>query len=165
MIIYLEKATWNLCMNNLVYHFFDDDEFLRISNKIAETELITSGEIRVSIKEHKSFSERNSNIKALAEKEFYRLNMHQTRDKTGILLFFLLGERQFYILADIGINEKVNQEVWENVSDKIQQNFINGYFSQGIILGIEEVGNILEVHFPIKSDDKNELTNKVVLPL
>lgn len=165
MIIYLEKATWNLCMNNLVYHFFDDDEFLRISNKIAETELITSGEIRVSIKEHKSFSERNSNIKALAEKEFYRLNMHQTRDKTGILLFFLLGERQFYILADIGINEKVNQEVWENVSDKIQQNFKNGYFSQGIILGIEEVGNILEVHFPIKSDDKNELTNKVVLPL
>ncbi|MCB9207052.1 MAG: TPM domain-containing protein [Ignavibacteriales bacterium] len=152
-------------MNNLVYHFFDDDEFLRISNKIAETELITSGEIRVSIKEHKSFSERNSNIKALAEKEFYRLNMHQTRDKTGILLFFLLGERQFYILADIGINEKVNQEVWENVSDKIQQNFKNGYFSQGIILGIEEVGNILEVHFPIKSDDKNELTNKVVLPL
>ncbi|MCB0732850.1 MAG: TPM domain-containing protein [Ignavibacteriae bacterium] len=152
-------------MNNLVYHFFDDDEFLRISNKIAETELITSGEIRVSIKEHKSFSERNSNIKALAEKEFYRLNMHQTRDKTGILLFFLLGERQFYILADKGINEKVNQEVWENVSDKIQQNFKNGYFSQGIILGIEEVGNILEVHFPIKSDDKNELTNKVVLPL
>jgi uncharacterized membrane protein len=152
-------------MNNLVYHFFDDDEFLRISNKIAETELITSGEIRVSIKEHKSFGERNSDIKSLAEKEFYRLNMHQTRDKTGILLFFLLGERQFYILADKGINEKVEQNVWENVSDKIQQSFKNGYFSQGIILGIEEVGNILEEYFPIKSDDKNELTNKVVLPL
>ena len=150
-------------MNNLVYHFFDDDEFLRISNKIAETELITSGEIRVSIKEHKSFSERNSNIKALAEKEFYRLNMHQTRDKTGILIFFLLSERQFYILADQGINTKVNQQVWEEVSDEIQNNFRNGYFSKGIISGIEKIGNILTQHFPIKSDDKNELTNKIVL--
>ncbi len=63
-------------MNELVYHFFDDDDFLRISNKISEVELITSGEIRVSIKEDKTFSERNSEIKDLAEKEFYRLNMH-----------------------------------------------------------------------------------------
>ncbi len=150
-------------MNDLVYHFFDDDEFLRISNKIAESELHTSGEIRVSIKEHKSFSERNSNIKSIAEKEFYRLNMHQTRDKTGILLFFLLGERQFYILADKGINEKVDQEVWETISDEIQQKFKNGFFAEGIISGIENVGKVLSEHFPIKPDDKNELANKVVL--
>jgi uncharacterized membrane protein len=151
-------------MNELVYHFFDDDEFLRISNKISETELKTSGEIRVSIREDKKFSERNSNLRDLAEKEFFRLSMHQTRDKTGILLFFLLGERQFYILADKGINEKVESSVWENVSDEIQKNFRNGYFSEGIIKGIEKVGKILSEHFPIKSDDKNELTNKVVIP-
>jgi len=151
-------------MNDLVYHFFDDDEFLRISNKIADSELHTSGEIRVSIKEYKSFSERNSNIKAIAEKEFYRLNMHKTRDKTGILLFFLLGERQFYILADKGINEKVEQEVWETISDEIQENFKNGFFTEGIISGIENVEKILSEHFPIKPDDKNELANKVVLP-
>ncbi len=76
-------------MNELVYHFFDDDDFLRISNKISEAELITSGEIRVSIREDKTFAERNSDLRSLAEKEFYRLNMHQTRDKTGILTFFL----------------------------------------------------------------------------
>lgn len=151
-------------MNELVYHFFDDDDFLNISNKISETELITSGEIRVSIREEKKFSERNSDIKSLAEKEFYRLNMHQTVDKTGILLFFLLGERQFYILADKGINQKVEQSVWEKVSDQIQDNFKNGYFAEGIIIGIEKVGEVLTKHFPIKANDKNELTNKVVIP-
>ncbi|MCB0745175.1 MAG: TPM domain-containing protein [Ignavibacteriales bacterium] len=150
-------------MNELIYHFFNDDEFLRISNKIAEVELETSGEIRVSIREEKKFSERNSSIKSIAEKEFYRLNMHQTRDKTGILIFFLLSEREFYILGDEGINKKVNQKVWEDVSDEIQNNFRNGYFSKGIISGIEKIGNILTQHFPIKSDDKNELTNKIVL--
>jgi len=150
-------------MNDIVYHFFDDDEFLRISNKISEVELITSGEVRVSIKEERKFGERNHDIRSLAEKEFYRLNMHQTRDKTGILLFFLLGERQFHIVADQGINEKVEHNVWNEVSSEIQKNFRNGYFSKGIISGIERVGNILEEHFPIKPDDKNELTNKVVL--
>lgn len=151
-------------MTELVYHFFDDDDFLRISNKISEIELITAGEVRVSIKEYKTFSERNSSIKDLAEKEFYRLNMQETRDKTGILLYFLLGERKFFILADKGINEKVKQDVWNDVSVKIQENFKNGYFSKGIIEGIEDVGKLLSKHFPIKPDDVNELTNKVVIP-
>ena len=53
-------------MHELTYHFFDDDDFLRISNKISETELITSGEIRVSIKEEKPFSDRNMDIRDLA---------------------------------------------------------------------------------------------------
>jgi uncharacterized membrane protein len=150
-------------MNELVYHFFDDDDFLRISNKISEAELVTSGEIRVSIREYKTFAERNSDLRSLAEKEFYRLNMHQTRDKTGILLFFLLGERQFYILADEGINEKVSGDIWEKISKDIQQNFNNGYFSQGIIKGIESVSELLSEYFPIKPDDKNELTNRVVI--
>lgn len=151
-------------MTKLVYHFFDDDDFLRISKKISEIELITSGEVRVSIKEEKTFSERNSDVKDLAEKEFYRLNMHATRDKTGILLYFLLGERKFFILADKGINEKVDTGVWGDVSKKIQENFINGYFSKGIIEGINDVGKLLSEHFPIKPDDVNELTNSVVIP-
>ncbi|MBI1932630.1 MAG: TPM domain-containing protein [Ignavibacteriales bacterium] len=151
-------------MNEIIYHFFDDDDFLRISGKISEVELITSGEIRVSIKEERKLSERNSTLRALCEKEFYKLNMHQTKDKTGILLFFLLGERKFYILADKGINEKVEQNVWKDVSMEIEQNFKNGYFAEGIISGIEKVGKILNEHFPIKPEDINELTNKIILP-
>jgi uncharacterized membrane protein len=77
--------------------------------------------------------------------------------------FFILGERQFYILADQGINEKVDRNTWENVSMEIQSNFKNGYFSKGIVSGIEIVGEILSEHFPIKPDDENELTNKVVI--
>ena len=151
-------------MNEVIYHFFDDDDFLRISNSISETELITSGEIRISIKEKRSFSDRNRNIRDIAENEFYKLNMHQTRDKTGVLLLFLLGEREFYILADEGINEKVDPNTWENVSIGIQEEFKNGYFTEGIITGIEKVGQILSEYFPIKPDDTNELTNKVVIP-
>ncbi len=151
-------------MNKVIYHFFDDDEFLRISNAIKEAELSTSGEIRVSLREKRKFSERNTLIKNLAEKEFYRLNMHQTRDRTGILMLFILEDRQFYILADEGINKLVGETAWQGIATKMQDDFSHGYFAEGIINGIIKIGEILSEHFPIKPDDVNELTNKVVLP-
>jgi len=150
-------------MDRLIYNFFSDDDFLRISNKIKEMEKNTSGEIRIAVKEKKSLLDRKKNIRILAEKEFYKLNMHNTRDKTGILLYLLLNERQFYILADKGIHEKVGDETWHKVRDEIQLHFHDGKFSQGLIWGIEKVGKILSEHFPIKADDTNELSNKIII--
>lgn len=149
--------------DKLIYHFFSDDDFLRISNKIREAEETTSGEIRVGMHEKKSFRARNKSIRQLAEEEFYKLNMHNTRDKTGILLFLLLSERQFYILADEGINSKVSQDTWDKVRDEIQMKFKEGHYAGGIISAVEKMGGILSEHFPIKSDDTNELSNKIII--
>jgi uncharacterized membrane protein len=150
-------------MERLIYQFFNDDDFLRISGQIKKAEKSTSGEIRISLKEKRVFSDKNKSIRQLAEKEFFKLNMHETRDKTGILLFLLLHERQFYILADQGINEKVTQETWDSVRDEIQSKFQTGNFCDGMLAGIEKVGKILSEHFPVKTDDTNELSNKVVM--
>jgi len=149
--------------DQLIYNFFDDDEFLRISNKIKEMEKNTAGEIRISIKEKKSFWQRNKTIKQLAEEEFYRLGVDKTRDSTGILMFLLLGERQFYILADKGINEKVEQSTWDSIKIKMQEMFSCGEFCKGILYGIEEVGKILSIHFPVKQNDKDELSNRIII--
>jgi uncharacterized membrane protein len=150
-------------MERLIYQFFSDDDFLRISSQIKKAEKTTSGEIRISIKEKRQFADRSKSIRQLAEKEFYKLNMHATRDKTGILLYLLLHERQFYILADQGINEKVTQETWDSVRNEIQAKFHEGNFCGGMIAGIERVGKILTEHFPVKADDTNELSNKIVM--
>ena len=99
----------------------------------------------------------------LAKEEFYKLQMDKTRDKTGILIFVLLEERQFYILADEGINEKVRPNTWERIRDEMQTEFKSGQFTHGIIIGIERIGKILSNYFPIKPDDTNELSNKVVI--
>lgn len=148
--------------NEVIYRFFTDDDFLRISNKIKEMEKITAGEIRIVIKEKKSFSNRKKDLKKLTEEEFFKLGMQETRDKTGILIYILLTERQFYILADSGINEKVEHNTWDEVKNEMQEEFIRGHFTDGIIHGIDRVGHILSDHFPIKPDDTNELSNKVV---
>ena len=146
-----------------VYNYLDDDDFLRISDKIKEMEKLTAGEIRVSIKEKKSFLKRNKTLRQITEEEFFRLGMDKTRDDTGILIFLLLKERQFYILADKGINEKVGQNTWDLIKEKMQELFSKGNFSKGIIYGVEEVGKVLSKHFPVKADDKNELSNRIVI--
>ena len=150
-------------MDGLIYNYFSDDDFLRVSNKIKEAESTSSGEIRVAIKEHRHFLDRKKNIRLLAEKEFHKLNMHNTRDKTGILLYMLLSDRQFYILADQGIHEKVGNETWDKLRDEIQLKFQNGNFCDGILWGVDRVGKILTKHFPVKSDDTNELSNEIVI--
>jgi uncharacterized membrane protein len=150
-------------MESLVYNFFNDDEFLRISNKIKDAEKSTSGEIRICIKEKKHFRDRKKSIRELAEIEFHKLGMHATRDKTGILLYLLLSQKQFFILADKGIHEKVGDETWAKLRDEMQDKFKDGKFSEGIIWGIDRVGKILGEYFPVKEDDTNELSNKVIL--
>ncbi|MCL5028091.1 MAG: TPM domain-containing protein [Bacteroidetes bacterium] len=146
---------------HLIYHFLNDDELLRISNKIKETEKITAGEICVTIKEHRHFLKRKKSIRELAEEDFFRLGIDKTKDKTGILIFILLEGRQFYILADSGINEKVPEATWHIIKDEMQNMFIKGEFCKGILFGIDEVGKILSKHFPLKPGDTNEISDRV----
>jgi len=146
---------------SFISEYLSEDELNKIAEKISEMEKKTSGEIKVSVKEGKAFLDKNKPIDELAKKEFFKLEMDKTRDKTGILIFILLKEHQFQILADTGINEKVAQNVWDGTRDDMQKLFREGKFFEGLIAGIQQVGGVLSIHFPCKSDDTNELSNKV----
>ncbi|MDP2302519.1 MAG: TPM domain-containing protein [Ignavibacteria bacterium] len=149
--------------NELFYQILNDDELLRISKKIKEKKKITSGEIVVSIKERSSLSFKKKTVRELAELEYNRIGINKTRDNTGILLYFLLERREFYILADSAINEKVSDDLWDSVKGRMETFFKNGEFCKGIISAVDEVGDILAKHFPIKPDDTNEISNKVIV--
>jgi uncharacterized membrane protein len=149
--------------NELFYQILNDDELLRISKKIKEKEKITSGEIVVSVKEKITFSFKKKSIKELAEIEYDRIGINKTRDNTGILLYFLLERREFHLLADSAINEKVSDDLWDSVKGRMETFFKNGEFCKGIISAVDEVGDILAKHFPIKPDDTNEISNKVIV--
>ena len=148
---------------NIIYDYFTDDDFLLISDKIKEIEKSTSGELRVSMHSKELKGKENPGIRMLAEEEFHRLNMQNTRDKTGILVYLNLHLRQFYILADEGIDEKVDQSRWDSIRDEIQKSFLDGKYIIGVLKGIENVGKVLSEHFPVKADDTNEISNQVII--
>jgi uncharacterized membrane protein len=147
----------------ILYNYLSDDELLRISNKIKDTEKATAGEIAVSIREYKTFFEGKKPLRELAEKEYIRLGINKTREGTGVLIFLLLSKRQFYILADDNINKLTGEKVWAEIKDTMQEKFVRGEFCKGILSAIDEIGKILAQHFPIRTDDKNEISNRVVI--
>ncbi|MFA4924561.1 MAG: TPM domain-containing protein [Ignavibacteriaceae bacterium] len=149
-------------MNKKFLHdFLSDDELLQIALKIKEKEQLTAGEVVVSIKEKKQLFHRRKSLFEHAVSEFKRLGIKKTRDHTGILIFILLKEREFYILADSAIHEKVAENTWELIKDKMESKFREKKFCEGIINAVDEVGTILSEHFPRKTDDTNELPDEV----
>lgn len=150
-----------------IYNYMDDDDLLYISSEIKKQEKLTSAEIVLSIKRRRPFLNRLlfqvPNIEPFAKKEFYRLGMNRTKDKTGILIFILFEERQFYVLADKAINEVFTRNTWVSVTEIIRTNFAAGEFAGGLIKAVALIGDTLKNHFPIKPDDVNEISNKIII--
>ncbi|MCX8010709.1 MAG: TPM domain-containing protein [Ignavibacteria bacterium] len=146
---------------NFIHKILSKEELDKISDKIKEAEKLTSGEIRVSIKNKRGLFNKSKSIRDLAVKEFFRLRINKTKQKNGILLFLLLSERQFYILPDEGISLYIEQTVWDSLAEETERYFKENQFCSGIVNVIEKCGKMLSQYFPIQIDDKNELSNKV----
>jgi uncharacterized membrane protein len=133
-----------------------------LSSVIAEAEKHTSGEIRVVLRHRRYLNERKLSMHNLALHEFYRLGMEKTRDRTGVLIFLLLAERKFHIIADEGIHSKVDEGTWDRIADTMTQHFKLGKFFDGIVEAIKAAAVELSKYFPRKPDDTDELSNDIV---
>jgi putative membrane protein len=93
---------------------------------------------------------------------FFRHGLYRTRDATGVLIFISVFEHKVWVLADHGINTKIEQGTWKDIVQTITDGIKNGQPADAICTAIQKVGTILESHFPIKPDDTNELGNVLV---
>ena len=100
-------------------------------------------------------------VEQIARREFVELGMMRTRDRSGVLIFLLLEERQFCILADEGIHEKVGQDPWTDIAGSMARSFKEKAFVEGVLYAVREVGAILVRHVPRRGDDTNEISDTV----
>ena len=129
----------------------------RIEDAIRAAELRTSGEICVSVS--RLFW---GNVESAAKKAFDRMSITHTRQRNGVLFFVVPSRRKFVVLGDAGIHDKVGQEFWTSVVAVVTDKFRSGQFTEGLVKGIETVGEQLATHFPYDAaSDKNELPNDV----
>ncbi len=148
-------------MANLIKKTFSKEDLAAIVSAIGEAEKTTAGEIRVSIRQRRGWGEKKLGIEDIARREFHGLGMNKTKDHTGVLIFLLLEEKKFHILADQGIHAKVEEGVWIKIANGMSTHFSQKNFRNGIIHGVKLAGEELSKHFPRKADDKNELPNTV----
>ncbi|MBU4177807.1 MAG: TPM domain-containing protein [Desulfurivibrionaceae bacterium] len=97
-----------------------------------------------------------------ALRTFYEKELHTTRDNTGVLFFISLLEHKVWILADRGISLKISQETLQAYANEVATGIRQGQACDALCREIEAVGDILASHFPVKTDDTNELSNQVL---
>jgi len=141
------------------YSLFSTEEKEAIATAIILAEKQTSGEIRVFIENKCRFIEATDRAAEL----FHQLNMHQTAERNGVLLYLAITDRQLAIWGDQGIHEKLGSAYWIEQVNAILAAFNRADYSSGICTGILEIGKALQLHFPFQGEkDKNELDNEVV---
>lgn len=91
---------------------------------------------------------------------FFELGLTGTRDRTGILLYVSLLEHQVVVLADRGIDEKVEAGTWDGVVERILAGIRSGRAEEGLCEAIERCADMLATRFPRRPDDVNELPDR-----
>lgn len=145
---------------NKIYKILSKEDLEKISSEIKNAEEKTSAEIVVSIKNKIPFIFKNNvNKFVLSIFNFYKI--YKTKNRTGILILFVLKNKQFYILGDEGIYKKVDQKVWDDLSMSISKEINEKTLLEGIIKSIELTSALVEYHFPKEKEDINEISNEV----
>lgn len=98
-----------------------------------------------------------------AFQEFHRLGVHETAQRTGVLLFVSLFERRVVVLGDVGIASEVGAEHWERTKDAVLDGIRRGSLRDGLCAAIERCGDVLAEHHPRTGGDRNELADRLVV--
>lgn len=137
--------------------FFTEEEQSRIVLAIKEAEKNTSGEIKIHIA---SPAEQEDVVKQAAS-VFEKLDIKNTKQRNGVLIYIAQNQRTFAIWADKGINDVVPAGYWESTIDLMRGYMKTGEYAEGIIKGIFMIGEKLKHYFPIEKDDVNELSDDI----
>jgi len=148
---------------NYIKKYLSKSDLDDIQETIFDVERKTSGELKLCIKLQRGFHVKKYSTRDVALREFYKLGMDNTRDKTGVLIFILFKERKFEIVADEGINEKIPEDTWSGLSKKLITAFSSEQYKKGLVDCIIEIGDILVKEFPVKEADVNELSDEIII--
>ncbi len=106
---------------------------------------------------------RNQSARARALDVFSRLRVWDTAHNNGVLIYLLLADRDFEIVADRGIDASVGAAGWEEICKAMEAEFRAGNFERGVLRGIEAVSRQLATHFPKQGAGGNELPDAPVV--
>lgn len=136
--------------------FFTAEEKARVVAAVKEAEQETSGEIMVHL-------EKKTPVPVLdrAKELFYQLGMDKTRQKNGVLIYLVTGEKLFAIIGDEGIHKVVPPDFWDEIRNIMQERFQEDKFTEGLEEAIRKIGEKMKTYFPYQADDRNERPDEI----
>jgi putative membrane protein len=105
-------------------------------------------------------------VKLRAEQAFYQHGLHNTKDRTGILILISLLEKRVHVLADRGINDRVPPGTWDGLVNGILDGIRAGNATDAICEAIAKCGALLSQVSPAGSgDNPDELPDNLIQEL
>ena len=130
----------------------------QVERAIVAAEMLTSGEIRVHLDQHIE-----EDVMDHAAFIFEALDMHRTRDRNGVLIYIVVGDRNMAVLGDVAIDKAVPHGFWDEVYHLLSTRFAAGEHVDGLCDAVTLVGQKLQQFFPLLPSDTNELPNTITV--
>lgn len=158
-----------------VKRHFSAQALQNIEAAIVESEAKHTGEIRFVVEAglHPFEIIKNITPRGRAIELFGHLNIWDTENNNGVLVYLLLADRDVEIVADRSIDKYIGYDGWDAMCHEMEVLFRRGQFEAGVLQGIAKVNDALEKHFPMESikgkrkkavqRKKNELPDKPLI--
>ena len=105
---------------------------------------------------------RRDRTRRAAMHQFLAHGLHVTEQRTGVLIFAALADRQVQVIADKSIHDRVDPDVWAQAVEILTDGIGQGRAVEGFEGAIVLVGGVLAEHFPPRPRDVNELPDRLV---
>lgn len=139
------------------HQFLQTVDHEKIVAAIAAAEKRTSAEIRVYVS-HRS----RANALAFANRRFHKLKMDRTPLRNAVMIFLAPRTHKFAVVGDVAVHAKCGDGFWRGVVAVMEPLLKHGDFTEAILAGVTNVGDVLAEHFPPLPDDRNDLSDAVV---
>lgn len=145
--------------------YFNKTDQFAIAQAVKQAEEGHIGEIQVVIEGYIPCSQAyHQDTRLRAQQLFAELGVWDTEHNSGVLLYLNLCEQKVEIVIDRGIKQATEQVEWQNICDQITYDLKNKKYKEGVIVGVAQIGTILNQYYEQKYEDKaNELTNSPII--
>jgi uncharacterized membrane protein len=94
---------------------------------------------------------------------FAEYAMWDTEEHCGVLLYVNLADRKVEIVADRGIDRKIDAPTWQQVCATQTAGYARGEFHDSTLAAIAQVNALLRQHFPATGPRPNELPDEPIM--
>ncbi len=144
---------------------FPETTLAAIGEAITAGEQTHRGEVRLIVEKSLSFDDAWDGVsnrqRALAL--FADYGVWDTEDNCGVLIYINLAEHKVDIVADRGIDRKIDSSTWQGVCRTMTEGFRNGQFHEATLAAVGQVNALLREHFPSNGARPNELPDKPLM--
>jgi uncharacterized membrane protein len=144
---------------------FPPDTLAAIAEAITAGEKTHRGEVRLVLEKSLPLSavwEGVSN-RQRAISLFADYGIWDTEDNCGVLIYVNLADHKVDIVADRGINRRIDSATWQAICNTMTSGFAQGRFHDATLDAVGQVNALLRQHFPANGSRPNELPDKPLM--